>query len=507
MEMARGVHLGILLICLLQVEHVSLWDLKVQRPSGAFAGLVPSRSEPKPNWPMTDLNLEISQKMPLQIFGFSTAVIGGGSFKERHQAPISRETWPDAPSTGNNPPSLLDDGADEVEAARLTQRPPARTTTTTSASGLARRASSRWGSDTPDPAHLLSPTNERSGNSLSGPEAGNRHPEVHLKAGQAQQSYAPASAPHVTFSPPSQSQSTAPNGATAPAASGKIYRQTAWSGTMLAPGARYLPASRAGDSGAFARYIASTRTRTIPVPGGHAIIRPQEPGDQKKAIHREPTGAAPGRLPVPQQDYVAPQRPLTQQQAYMAPQRPSTQQQGYVAPQRPSTQQQAPQRPSTQQQDYMAPQRPSTQQQAPQRPSTQQQDSVAPQWPSAPQQDCVAPRRRSAPQQGYVAPQRLSTQQQDYVSPQRPLTQQQAPQRASTLQQGYVAPQRPSTQQQAPQRLSTLQQDYVAPQRPSTLQEAYVAPPGASASYRPSVQRVHPKAVWKRIRLGKISTS
>ncbi|XP_062414630.1 DNA translocase FtsK-like [Pungitius pungitius] len=502
MEMARGVHLGLLLICLLQVERVSSWDSKVQRPSGALARLGPSRSEPKPNWPMTDLNQEISQKMPLQIFGFSTALIGGGSFNERHQAPVSRETWSDAPSTGNNPPSLLDDGADEVEAARLTQRPPARTTT---------RASSRRGSDAPDPAHLLSPTNERSGNASSGPEAGNRHPEVHLKAGQAQQSYAPASAPHATFSPPSRSQSTAPNEATAPAASGKIYRQTAWSGTTPAPGARYLPASRAGDSGAFARYIASTRTRTIPVPGGHAIIRPQEPGDQEKAIHREPTGAAPGRLPVPQQDYVAPQRPSTQQQDYMAPQRPSTQQQapqrpstqqqapqrpstqqqGYVAPQRPSTQQQAPQRPSTQQQ---APQRPSTQQQAPQRPLTEQQDYVAPQWPSAPQQDCVAPRRRSAQQQGYVAPQ-------------RPLTQQQAPQRPSTQQQGYVAPQRPSTQQQAPQRFSTLQQDYVAPQRPSTLQEAYVAPPEPSASYRPAVQRVHPKTVWKRIRLGKISTS
>ncbi|XP_031710187.1 uncharacterized protein LOC116387345 [Anarrhichthys ocellatus] len=69
-------------------------------------------------------------------------------------------------------------------------------------------------------------------------------------------------------------------------------------------------------------------------------------------------------------------------------------------------------------------------------------------------------------------------------------------------QQASVAPQRPSAEQQAsvaPQRPSAEQQASVAPQRPSAQQQASVAPQQPPAAYKPRVQSVHPEAKWIRI--------
>ncbi|XP_040043688.2 uncharacterized protein LOC120825920 [Gasterosteus aculeatus] len=568
MEPACGLHLGILLICLVQVEH--LWATKAPRPSGVFAGLVQSSSESKPN-----LNQET---MPLQIFGLSTALIGGGSFETHHQTTISRGTWSNTPSSGNYPLSLLDMDAD-IDAALLNQIPGR---TATSASAFATLVSSRLGSEASNPTRLSSPTSERNGNIQSWPEAGNQHPEVPMKAGQAQQSYTPASAPHVTFIPQRHSQSTASNEASGTTGfskqrpGSKIYRKTPWRGSNPAQGARDLPASR----------TSAQHFGPISIPerfGGHAIIQLKEPAEKESVIYSKPTGRAPGRQPVRQQDYVDPQRPSAPQQAYLFPQRPSAPQQAYLFPQRPSVPQQIylePQRPLAPGKAYLFPQRPSLPLQIyldPPRPSAPGQAYLFPQRPSAPGQAYLDPLRPLAPGKAYLDPLRPSVPQQIYLDPLRPLAPGKAyldplrpsvpqqihldpphpvvpgqaylpPQRPSVPQQihldpphpvvpgqAYLPPQRPSVPQQIyldpphpvvpgqaylpPQRPSVPQQiyldpphpvvpgqAYLPPQRPSVPQQAFAAPQQPSASYKP-VRRVHPKAVWKRIRLGKMITS
>nr|XP_040043689.1 extensin-like isoform X2 [Gasterosteus aculeatus aculeatus] len=527
MEPACGLHLGILLICLVQVEH--LWATKAPRPSSVFAGLVQSSSESKPN-----LNQET---MPLQIFGLSTALIGGGSFETHHQTTISRGTWSNTPSTGNYPLSLLDMDAD-IDAALLNQIPGR---TATSASAFATLVSSRLGSEASNPTRLSSPTSERNGNIPSWPEAGNQHPEVPMKAGQAQQSYTPASAPHVTFIPQRHSQSTASNEASGTTSfskqrpGSKIYRKTPWRGSNPAQGARDLPASR----------TSAQHFGPISIPerfGGHAIIQLKEPAEKESVIYSKPTGRAPGRQPVRQQEYVDPQRPSAPQQAYLFPQRPSVPQQIYLEPQRPLAPGKAylfPQRPSLQiyldpprpsapGQAYLFPQRPSAPGQAyldPLRPSAPGQAYLDPLRPSAPGQAYLDPLRPLAPGKAYLDPLRPSVPQQIYLDPLRPLAPGKAyldPLRPSVPQQIYLDPPHPVVPGQAylpPQRPSVPQQiyldpphpvvpgqAYLPPQRPSVPQQAFAAPQQPSASYKP-VRRVHPKAVWKRIRLGKMITS
>lgn len=260
-----------------------------------------------------------------------------------------------------------------------------------------------------------------------------------MKAGQAQQSYTPASAPHVTFIPQRHSQSTASNEASGTTGfskqrpGSKIYRKTPWRGSNPAQGARDLPASR----------TSAQHFGPISIPerfGGHAIIQLKEPAEKESAIYSKPTGRAPGRQPVRQQEYVDPQRPSVPQQAYLFPQRPSVPLQIYLDPPRPSAPGQA----------YLFPQR-----------------------PSAPGQAYLDPLRPLAPGKAYLDPLRPSVPQQIYLDPPHPVVPGQA---------------------------------YLPPQRPSVPQQAFAAPQQPSASYKP-VRRVHPKAVWKRIRLGKMITS
>ncbi|XP_054462360.1 microtubule-actin cross-linking factor 1, isoforms 6/7-like [Anoplopoma fimbria] len=118
---------------------------------------------------------------------------------------------------------------------------------------------------------------------------------------------------------------------------------------------------------------------------------------------KEPADQKDGSVKKPQA-YVAPQRPSSPKQAYVPPQ------QAYVAPQRPSSPKQA----------YVPPSRrtwplsgrllrsrrtwPPAGLRGPQRPSSPKQAYVALQRPSSPKQAYVAPQRPSSPKQVYVAP-------------------------------------------------------------------------------------------------------
>ncbi|XP_068432270.1 uncharacterized protein [Clinocottus analis] len=213
-----------------------------------------------------------------------------------------------------------------------------------------------------------------------------------------------------------------------PSAASKRSQTESWkpySSNLVPVNALNVPASRTSSVGSSGQGFAPSGTHQIPQRfGGAAIRRLRKPADKKEVSVRKSQQPS---------SYVAPQRQSSLQQ-------PSS----YVAPQRQSSLQQ----PSS----YVAPQRQS---------SLQQPSSY------------VAPQRQSSLQQpsSYVAPQRQSSLQQpsSYVAPQRP----------SSLQQpsSYVAPQRPSSLQQP--------SSYVAPQRPSSLQQ---------------LQSVHPEAKWKSVR-------
>ncbi|XP_068590397.1 uncharacterized protein [Cebidichthys violaceus] len=519
--MACGVHLGILLICLVQAELVrSLWAARDQRQNGnthvgfsqqggRFGGndlqnqlrqasgplqpvkpaksgyasvmLAQSGSESKPNRPTTKSNQDNVQKMPKKhIFGLSVA--SGSSLSKYHQTPISKKrTQQGTPSTGNyqssSSGSLQSPRGGHSFKAAAHQSAAQKASAVSKTPGRGYPKSMRSPSLSSDGAAGPQRIPARTKTSASGPAV---KVSSHRGSAASKPSYFSSLQNERTRNKPSRTGNPTPN-------------------KLVPVNVGSLP-----DSGTSGQRFAPTRTYKIPqLFGGYAIRRLKEPTDQKEVSVGKPKQAyvAPQQTPAQKQTYVAPQQTPAQKQTYVAPQQTPAQKQTYVAPQQTPAQKQA----------YVASQRTPAQKQsyvAPQRTPAQKQTYVAPQQTPAQKQSYVAPQQTPAQKQTYVAPQQTPAQKQTYVTPQRPPAPKQTyvtPQRPPAPKQTYVTPQRPPAPKQtyvAPQRPPAPKQSYVAPQRTPAPKQSYMAPQRTPAPYKPQAQSVLSKAKWMRIKSG-----
>ncbi|XP_031729801.1 uncharacterized protein LOC116397989 [Anarrhichthys ocellatus] len=327
--MACGVHLGILLVCLVQAELVrSLWAAQDQRQTGdthvgfsqqgRFGGSYPqnqlrqasgspqtanggyasvmlaqSSSESKPNRPTTTLNQENVQNTPKkQIFGLSVA--SGSSLGRYDQTPISKKRTRPAqqgiPSTSNYQSSSS--GSLQSPRGGYSFKPASHQSAAQRASAVSETPGKGYPKSSSDGAAGPRRIPARTKTSASGRAV---RVSPHRGSVAPKPSYFSSLQNERTRNNPSQAGSPYPN---------KLV-------PVNVP--VNVPDSGTSSSGTSGQKFAPTRTHNIPQAfGGYAIRRLKEPTDQKEV--------SVGR---PQQAYVAPQRPPAQKQAYMAPQRPS----------------------------------------------------------------------------------------------------------------------------------------------------------------------------------------
>ncbi|XP_034401376.1 uncharacterized protein LOC117739189 [Cyclopterus lumpus] len=470
--MACGVHLGILLICLVQAEHVRcLWATQAQRPnSNTYVGFTQQGSGFGGSYPQNQLRQASGSA---QSSSLNTDPIGSDSSQRFPNSGYTQTLFQPA-NSGYDSVKLVQSSAQSKPNWRTTklnwehlQKMPKKRIFGLSASIAGGRSLSKYDQTPISKKRTLpvqqgtpSKSNHRSSSSESfqGPrESYSFKPYSHQTAAQKAlvnsetAAYTGLMGSTMKSSRPSSGGAAEPRripvrtktSASAPARRVSSLRGSAvskpsrfsslqnertrnnpsqteawepYSSKVVPVNARNLPASGTSSVGTSGQGFASSTIHQIPQSfGGFAIRRLKIPVDQKEV----------SVVKLQQQAYVAPRRPFLLQ-AYVAPRRPSLLQQAYVAPRRPSLLQQAyvaPRRPSLQQQANVGPQRPSLQHAyaAPRHPSLQQQVNVAPRHPSL-QQAYAAPRHQSLQlQQAYIAPQRPSLQQQAYVTSKLPL--------------------------------------------------------------------------------------
>ncbi|XP_034388545.1 zonadhesin-like [Cyclopterus lumpus] len=451
--MACGVPLGILLICLVQAEHVRcLWATQARGQSGnTYVGFSQQRGGLAGSYPQNrpgqasgspgfaqssgfNTNPEVSsghsQRFPSSRYTQTASRPAQRGFASGKLAPSGSESKPDWPPTKLN----------EAHVQKMPKKQPfAFSGSIAGGSSLSKYNRTPISKKRPGPGQQGSPGTSPYRSSSS---ASLQKPRESFKSSAVSET--PASSGREGYS----TESSSPSGAgasrripvrtktSASAAARRVssrrssvgYRPRPDSSQTLAVNpytskrvpvnVRDPPSSKTSSTGTSGQGFAPSTTHNIPQRfGGFAIRRLKEPADQKVVSVREP-----------QQTYVAPQRPLAPplHQVYAAPQRP-------LAPphRRP-----------------LAP---------------LHQASVVPQQPLALQhQVYVAPQRLLAPphRRPYVASQRpLAPLHQASVMPQQPLALQH---------QVYVAPQQPLAPPHRRPYVAALQhQAYVAPQRPS----------------------------------------
>ncbi|XP_034401476.1 uncharacterized protein LOC117739274 [Cyclopterus lumpus] len=362
--MACGVHLGILLICLVQAEHVRcLWATQAQRPNGnTYVGFTPQGSGFGGSYPQNQLRHASGSLGSAQNSSLNTDPIGSGS-SQRFPNSGYTQTLSQPAKSGYDSVKLVQSSAQSKPNWRTTklnwehlQSMPKKRIFGLSASIAGGSSLSKYDQTPISKKRTLpvqqgtpSKSNHRSSSSESfqGPrESYSFKPYSHQTAAQKALVNTGLMGSTMKYSRPSSGGAAEPRripvrtktSASSPArrvsslrgsAASKPSRfsslqnertrnnpsQTeAWerySSKVVPVNARNLPASRTSSVGTSGQGFASSTIYQIPQRfGGYAIRRLKEPAQQKEVSVGK----------TPQQAYVATQRLSLQQQAFTAPQ-------------------------------------------------------------------------------------------------------------------------------------------------------------------------------------------
>ncbi|XP_034418109.1 uncharacterized protein LOC117750833 [Cyclopterus lumpus] len=352
--MACGVHLGILLICLVQAEHVRcLWATQARgQNSNTYVGFSQQRGGPGGSYPQNELRQASGSPGSAQSSSFNTDPDVSSGYSQRF--PSSRYTQAVsrpaksgfasvklAQSSSESKPNWRTTTLNQEHVQKMPKKKPfAFSGSIAGGSSLSKYHQTPVSKKRTGPGQQGSPGTSHSRSSGS---ASLQSPRESFKSSAVSET--PASSGRNSYSTESSSLSSA-------AASRRIPVRTKTSASAAArrvssrrssvgskprnnPSQTLVPmtvrnplSSRTSSTGTSGQGFAPSRNHNIPQRfGGFAIRRLKEPADQKEVSVRKP-----------QQAYVAPQKPLAlQHQDYVAPQKPlALQHQDYVAPQRSS---------------------------------------------------------------------------------------------------------------------------------------------------------------------------